>query len=298
MSILSQVTTGKLVKPFLLILHGPPGVGKSTFAAHAPNPIFLGAEDGTSNLDVSRLSTLDSLTKFREALKALSTEKHSYKTLVIDSLDWLEPLIWSHVANAHKVAHIEEIGYGKGYLFALKLWQEIIEDLKLLRDKNGMNVVAIAHSLIKNITDPSTNQSYDRFVLKLNEKASSLWKEFVDGIFFCTYEVHTKSENGKTKAFSTGERVMYTEWRSGMEAKNRYGLPFKMPLSYEAFEAALKSGSGQSLEEIHESLKELLKVITDKKTIEASEKFILENKDNAPQLLKIKQRLEILAQTK
>lgn len=298
MGLLSQVTTGRLEKPFLVVIHGPPGVGKSTFAAHAPSALFLGAEDGTSSMEVSRLPNLGSFKEVKAALQELISEKHDYKTLVIDSLDWLEPIVWKHVAETHKVDHIEEIGYGKGYAFAVKHWQEIIEQLKQLRDIKHMNVIAIAHSLVKNISDPSTNQSYDRFIIKLNEKTASLWKEFVDAIFFCTYEVHTKVENGKTKAFSTGERVMYTEWRPGMEAKNRYGLPFKMAFSFDAFEKALKGEDKLPPEEILASITELLKSIKDQKTIEAATKFMEEHKTNPVQLAKIKQRLEILAQSK
>ena len=52
---LDAITRGKIEKPLRLLVIGVDGVGKSTFAAAAPSPIFLDAEDGSNNLDVARL---------------------------------------------------------------------------------------------------------------------------------------------------------------------------------------------------------------------------------------------------
>lgn len=298
-SILSQVSTGRIQKPYLLVLHGPPGVGKTTFASQAPNPLFLGAEDGTSNLDTSRLPQLNSFSEVKAAISELITEAHQFKTLVIDSLDWLEPLIWKQVCTSHKVDNIEEIGYGKGYVAALTLWSELIVLLKDLREKRSMNIIAIAHSHIKNITDPSTQQSYDRFILKLNDKASALWREFVDAIFFCTFDTVTKEDKqGKTKAYSTGERIIFTEWRPGMDAKNRYALPFKMPLSFEAFHAHVSAGFGPSAGELVLSILEMAKGLGDEKVYKSVLDATEKNKTDAAQLTKIKTKLEMLLTTK
>ena len=54
-----------------------------------------------------------------KALDALVNESHDYKTVVIDSLDWLETLIWKQVCSDNKVPSIEKIGYGRGYNEAL-----------------------------------------------------------------------------------------------------------------------------------------------------------------------------------
>lgn len=295
MSILSRVTTGKVQKPYLLIIHGPPGVGKSTFASKADSPIFLGSEDGTSSIDTARLPQMESFADVLDAITELQKDDHKYKTLVIDSLDWLEPLIWKQVCASHKVDNIEEISYGKGYVAALAIWNDLIKRLTLLREAKQMNIIAIAHSQIKNITDPATNQTYDRFILKINDKASALWREFVDAILFATYDTVVKEEKGgKFKAFSTGERIMFTEWRPGMDAKNRFGLPFKMNLSFQDLDAHVKSGFGPSADVLYSTIKEMVKSIQDTKVSEAVIAATEKAKTDAVQLTKIKQRLESL----
>lgn len=298
MNILSRARHGKLSKPYLLVLHGPPGVGKSTFASQMPTPIFLGAEDGTSNLDTSRVH-LNSFDELTSVLGELTTEAHQYRTLVVDSLDWLEPIIWKKVCTIHQVEHIEMIGYGKGYQFAMSLWGDVIHKLDALRSDRGMNIVAIAHSHIKNISDPSTNQSYDRFTLKLNERASALWREYAECVLFCTYDTVVKEDkNGKTKAYSNGERIMFTEWRPGMDAKNRYNLPFKMALSFSEFHAHAQATLGPNAADLYQSILQMSKSLTDEKVynavIEATEKA----KQDSVQLNKIRSRLEGLLSKK
>src|SRR5690606_37239112 len=110
-------------KPPRIIIHGEPGVGKTTFAACAPAPVIIQTEDGLGNLDVEAFPLAASLEDVMGALTALYEEGHSYATLVVDSLDWLEPLIWQRVCRDHNVASIEALGYGKGYVEALGYWR-------------------------------------------------------------------------------------------------------------------------------------------------------------------------------
>ena len=49
MSELEKIHTGK--KPPRIMLYGTEGIGKSTFAAQAPSPIFLPTEDGLGEID-------------------------------------------------------------------------------------------------------------------------------------------------------------------------------------------------------------------------------------------------------
>jgi hypothetical protein len=56
-----------------------------------------------------------------DALAALYCEEHSYRAVVIDSLDWLERLIWDDVCARFGVKYLEKAdgGYGKGYTYTL-----------------------------------------------------------------------------------------------------------------------------------------------------------------------------------
>lgn len=265
MSMLKGVTTGKIKKNIFCILYGPDGVGKSTFGADAPNPIFLGTEDGTSNLDVARFPKPESFSDCIQAIRELSTEPHQYKTLVIDSLDWLEPLLWRQICQEDgRAQSIEQVGggYGKGYTYALEYWDKMIQQLKTLRDK--MHIVCLAHSQIKQFQDPQTSVGYDRYQLKLNDKASAKWREAVEAVLFGNWEVFAKEERGRTKAIGDGRRLIYTERRPAYDAKNRYGLPLTIPLSWDEFYAAVQRGEPDKVEAILFSINTLLESVTDK----------------------------------
>lgn len=238
--LLKNVTKGKIALPQFILIYGGDGLGKSTFASQAPDTIFLGTEDGTSNLDVSRFPSPKDFGDVLEAVNQLITEKHDYKTLAVDSLDWLEPLVWATVCAEGNQKSIEDFGYGKGYVLALKKWQDFIAALKKLREVKKMNIILIAHSQVKVFNDPSQPQSYDRYQLKLNDKAAALFREAVDAVLFATFETFVKKDGAmsKAKAFGDGRRVVFTERRPSFDAKNRMGLPFEIALSWDAFIAA------------------------------------------------------------
>lgn len=277
MSMLDSVTTGKIKKPHLILLYGPDGSGKSTFASDAPKPIFLGKEDGTNFLDVARFPEPKSFGDILLAIDELINEKHSYETLAIDSLDWIEPLVWQHVCNTAGKQSIEDVGggYGKGYTEANRHWLHMMGKLQELRSKRRMNIIAIAHSQIKIFNDPSQPAPYDRYQLKLNEKAAALWRELVDFVGFATYEVFTKADKGaqKSKAFGDGKRVLYTERRPSFDAKNRLGLPFELALSFSEFQKAADKHEPRPVDDILANIHELSALLTDeeiKKKVAAS----------------------------
>jgi hypothetical protein len=247
MNLLSQVKRGKQKSPVLALISGPAGVGKSTFGASAPKPVFLGTENGTAFLDVARFPSPKTFDEVLQAILELGSQKHDFQTLVIDSLDWLEPLVWAKVCSeaegSKKMVHIEDFGYGKGYVLALRHWQQMISDLTLLREKRGMNIILIAHSQIKKFEDPQTNSGYDRYVMKLHDKASALWREYVDVMGFATFEVATaKDKSGKERAFGGEARVLRTVYSAAWDAKNRMGLPSELPLSWDSFIEAYNKG--------------------------------------------------------
>lgn len=266
MSILEKITSGPVKKSILALIYGVDGCGKSTWAASAPNPIFLGKEDGTNFLNVSRLPEPQSFQDVLQSISELISEKHPYKSLVIDSLDWIEPLIWKEVCEENKWANMEEAGYGKAYTLANQKHIKFIHGLGALRPK--MNIILIAHSQVKVFNDPSQSAPYDRYQLKLNDKASALYREFVDFVGFATYEIYTKNvkEGQKTKAFGEGKRVLYTERRPSFDAKSRFQIPFELPLSYAEFEKyAQKNDSTAEIKDLLSRVDE----VTRKKAEEA-----------------------------
>lgn len=240
---LSQVKKGGTMKPPRVLIYGPAGIGKTTFGAEAPRPIFLPIEDGLGKLDVDSFPTPGTYSDALAALKSLIQEEHEFKSIIVDSLDWLEPLIWSHTCEQNGFKSIEAPGYGKGYVEALKYWREFLDHLNYLRDTKKMAVVLIGHSIIREFKSPDTD-SFDRYQIKLQQKAADLVSENSDAIFFANYKTQTIKTEGRTgvrnRAVGTGERVMFTEERPAWLAKNRYGLPAEMALNWAEFMKGLK----------------------------------------------------------
>lgn len=267
MTLLSQVIKGKIRQPILALVYGPDGVGKSTLGAHAPNPIFLGTEKGTFNLNVSRFPSPNSFDQILQALDELLKESHDYQTLVIDSLDWMEPLVWEQVVfdqNNSKIKSIEDIGYSKGYIYALDFWRAIQGKLSALREARKMHILVIAHSHVKEAKDPTVISDYNRYQLKLHDKAAALWREYVDMVLFANFETLVAQDKaGKNRAFGNGARYLFTERRPAFDAKNRFGLPEKIEMSWEVMASLVESSNPQDPEILIRQVKSLLDEVKD-----------------------------------
>ena len=237
---LSSITKGRLHKPIRLLLYGVEGVGKSTFGGAAPRPIFLAAEDGTGHLDVERFPAPSSADEAFAAVATLATTDHEFKTFVVDTVDWLEPLLWAGICKRDGMADIEAYGYGKGYVAALDEWRRFLAAVERLRAAKGMNVIFLAHSWIKPFKNPA-GEDYDRWEMKLHPKAGGLLKEWSDVVLFANHEeLAVKDKRTKrVRGVSTGARLIYTTRTAAYDAKNRYDLPESMPLDWDTFDAAV-----------------------------------------------------------
>lgn len=291
--LLNQITRGKVESPHFILAYGPDGVGKSTLAAHAPDPVFIPVEKGTNNLDVARFPTPKSYADVRNALIQLRDEKHNFKTVVVDTADHLEALIWRAVCEADPKSEgsIEKVGggYGKGYTEALRTWREFGELCLDLWNK-GINVILLAHSEVKAFNDPYTPQAYDRYQVKVNAKAAAYLRELVEVVLFCNFQTLT-TEKDKKRGISDGTRVMFTERRASFDAKNRVGLPFELALSWEAYVEALENGGPAKPSELKKQITELLKAVTDEKLVKTVTEKVKTAKSDAVKLAIIKNRL-------
>lgn len=291
---LAGVTTGIIRRAALVFQYGIEGIGKSSWAAGAPSPIFLGPEEGTYNLNVSRFSNITSWDSAQSALNELIQEKHNYKTVVIDTVDWLELYLHKQiVGNSGKNINTVNGGYGAGRDEAKKQFVEMLDRLATIRDK-GINVLMLGHAEVETVNDPMLNSSYHKFQPKLDKRVSGVLREFCDDVLFATFKAYAKEqEKGMTKTFSDGVRVVYTEWRPAFYAKNRSGLPFEMALDWKEFVEYRERGQPNSIPQIMQRIDGLLTVVQDedlkKKALETIEK----NKTNAAMLEAIANRLEV-----
>ena len=185
-----KILTGKKIQPRRSMLYGVHGVGKSTWAADAPSVLFMDLEDGLADLDAAKTEHLKEWHEVMESLRWLYNEKHPFRTLAIDTVDWLEQMIHREVAIGSDVASIADIGYGKGFQQALKYWDELLNALEYLRTGKGMTIVLLAHSQVVRFSDPET-EGYDTYQPALHKLAAARLQEWCDEVFFASYKTFT-----------------------------------------------------------------------------------------------------------
>jgi hypothetical protein len=257
---LTQLQSAKAqVLPPRAVLYAPPGVGKTTFGACAPGPIILPTEDGLAALkrlpfDVPAFPIAKDWASVMDALEALATQDHQFKTLTVDSLDWLEPIVWAETCRRNNWADIEAPGYGKGYLATLDVWRQFIDGLEYLRKERGMAYILLAHALVKRFDAPDAEP-----LRPLPDQAAPEGGGPGDGrrrhgAVRQLQNLHDHHGRGVQQEGAArrwlGERIMFTEERPAFVAKNRHGLPAEMEFTYEALskfveDAPVEEATGQ-----------------------------------------------------
>ena len=244
---LKSIMMGNTAMPPRVVIYGVEGIGKSTFGASFPAPIFIQTEDGLSAISVDKFPLCKSFGDIMDCIRVLSEEEHEYKTVVLDSADWTEHLIMDQVArdvgDVKYNSNHKDLAYGRGGRAIAEYWRDVIACLDYLRNEKGMGVVVIAHSQVKRFDDPTTD-AYDRYLLDMNKESASLLSEWCDILGFTNFHTAVVEEkvgvNGKKKrGVSNGSRLLFTQERPAFKAKSRWSIPDKMNLDYDEFAAAL-----------------------------------------------------------
>lgn len=226
------ITKGKIQTAKKVIIYGPEGIGKSTLAAQFPNPVFIDTEGSTKELDVARYPVPTYWSMIIEEAEDL-LEERNFSTLVIDTADWAEKLCIAETCSRLNIKGIEDVGYGKGYVYLYDDFQRVLTVCDKLV-ANGINVVFTAHAMMRKFEQPDEMGAYDRWEMKLTKKVAPLLKEWADVVLFCNYKTNViTDQNTKSKKATGGTRVMYSTHHPCWDAKNRYNLPDQMPMSFE-----------------------------------------------------------------
>ena len=230
-----NITSGVIPSAKKVVIYGPEGIGKSTLASHFPDPLFIDTEGSTKALNVKRFDAPKTWLELVQEAQYVLDHTDVCQTLVIDTADWAEKLCIENVCIAKCIKGIEDIGYGKGYVYVKEDFGKLLNQLSAIVD-NGINVVLTAHAMMRKFEQPDEMGAYDRWELKLSKQCAPLVKEWCDILLFCNYETLVinvdgqGSQKGKNKA-QGGKRVMYATHHPCWDAKNRYGLKDKMAMS-------------------------------------------------------------------
>lgn len=232
-----NITSGKIASAQKIVIYGPEGIGKSSFAAKFPRPIFIDTEGSTKWMDVQRFDKPTSWTMLNSQVQYVKQNRSICDTLVIDTIDWAEQLCINDICAAYNKKGIEDFGYGNGYVYEKEAFGKFLNSLEEVVEA-GVHVVLTAHAQLRKFEQPDELGAYDRWELKLGKKTSSqispLVKEWADMVLFANYETFAVQTDDQGKKFKAqgGKRVMYTSHHPCWDAKNRCGLPDKLPFDY------------------------------------------------------------------
>jgi len=242
---LKNVKTGVTAEPVRILIHALDKVGKSTFAAGAPSPVFIGMESGLSQLGPARYPEPACFDDVMAALEDLRASSHDFKTVVIDPVNWLERFVFDEVCKEAGKSNIDDVGGGfaKGQARAIKFWNHMIDALEALRTQRKMHVIITAHTAVRNQKNPEA-QDWGSWQPAMDKVGAERLKQWVDAILFARLEEFAKTIDNKIKGRSTGHRVILTQSNAAYAAGNRYGLPEELPLSWAEFWAAMQVGQG------------------------------------------------------
>lgn len=228
-----NITRGKISTAQKIVIYGPEGIGKSTFAAQFPDPVYIDTEGSTKHMDVARLPKPSSWAMLLEEVKQIRDCPEACRTLVIDTADWAEQLCISHVCSKAKKDGIEDFGYGKGYIYVAEEFGRLLNLLEEIVDR-GVHIVITAHAKMRKFEQPDEMGAYDRWEMKLSKNVAPLVKEWADMVLFANYKTFAVATDDSGKKFKAqgGTRVMYTSHHPCWDAKNRHGLKEELPFSF------------------------------------------------------------------
>jgi hypothetical protein len=252
---LSSLKKGKNNKPPRILIYGEEKIGKSTFGADAPDPIFMNIEDGADYIDTTRafgpenefLSVADvTYAHCTDLVNTLINEKHDYKTLVVDTFDALESKIIRELCAEKNAASlsdpkVKEFSYGGAYKMVTHKIEHLLDGFDVLRNYKDMVVIIIVHSKKVLVDDDPLDDAHLQHEFRLSSQVEGALRHWADCILLARQELYTKTiETGEPrkkglKQAIDGQRILCAAKSHAYTGGSRLVLPEVMPLSWNAF---------------------------------------------------------------
>lgn len=243
-----QIVKGIKARPRRILLYGVHGCGKSTWASHAPNPFFVNLEDGVDDIECDKSPMLRTMGEVIYCLDWLLKQEHQYKTVVVDTVDWLEQVINRDLCQASGVESLAEVGggFGKGNARAVGKWDRLTQMLSQLHKQRGMGIILLSHAKTEKIK-PADGDEYSKYAPDLATPTSMMLQEWCDEVLFAQFKVYVATiDEGfkKTRGRASGgkEVVIRTSETPYAYAKNRVsGMPTELPMEWNAYYECVKA---------------------------------------------------------
>jgi hypothetical protein len=244
-----KILSGRQRRPRRVLLYGQEGVGKSTWAAGAPRPIFLDCEGGLADIEADKSPRLRTIDDVLGALRWLWESPHDYQSVVLDTVDWVERMIHAKVCQDDGVKSIEKAagGYGKGYIAAATEFEKLLANMESLSRKRGMNLILLGHCSPVKVLNPEA-ETYEQWAPDLHKAASSVLREWCDEVFFASYRTLFRTvgdSKQRTLAVGDDERYIRTRHGAAVQAKNRLNLPEELPMIWAEYQRHWPTGNAE-----------------------------------------------------
>ncbi len=232
MSLLATTITQPMPSAPKGIIYGPPGAGKTTFGATADRSLIIDCENGAGAIPCSRTPFLTTWPEISQWLTAIEREDHAYRTIAVDSLDWMLRRLEEHVSGSagklDQTLNRSHGGYGNGkQVMRNHVYQVLLPQLDRIVNR-GIAVLLLAHASRSEITDVD-GVTTEKTTAEVPEGYLNVFVEWSD--FVCLARMD-----------ADGRRVLVTRETPRALAKNRYGMAEIIPFDWPSFTAAIAEG--------------------------------------------------------
>lgn len=218
------------LEDFVILLYGPPKIGKTTWASQMDKPLFLACEAGLRAIEAYQVP-VGSWTAFLEAASLIAKGGHDFRTIVIDTVDNLYTYCADHVFRIHGIHHESDLEWGKGWNLVASEFMRALTKLSLL----PYGLVLISHAEDKEIK--TRTHTYTKAVPSLPKRARRIVLNMADMILYA----HIARDGGRE------ERVVSTRPSEQFEAGDRTGrLPPRLPLDFNEFRKHFEEGEASA----------------------------------------------------
>lgn len=222
-----------------IMVYAPSGNGKTTLATMAPNPVFIGLDDGGRKIlnpktgqPINAVMGVETFQDLRDALHTPALFSTGC-TVVLDTVTKAEVLGEQYTFDTIRIdgkppTSIEEYGYGKGYRYLTETMRLLLTDLDVLV-RRGVHVVMLAQqgqAVVANLE--GTDYLQDGPKLYANKNGTGVRGEYVewcDHVFRIGHQSISVTKDDKKatkgKVHGSTDRVIYTTNELHFIAKNR-----------------------------------------------------------------------------
>lgn len=271
---LKRISAGKQERAPRVTVYGFDGVGKTRFAAGAPDPFFIDVNRGSFAYEVQRLVP-DTWPETLEIVDAVEKGQIKCKSLVIDALGDLE-----HIGNVEFFPGTTitkyDGGFGKGEDLAVTRWRELIAAIERVW-LSGKTIIFVGHAQVKHFDDP-TGPGYDRFELAMRGKVAGIIRQWSDYVLFAREDISQQKVSGDIKAVTNGTRWLHTHRTPAFDAKSRGTtlFPERILLSWDEF-AKARAADAERAEAMRQEINTMLAAIGDRKYDEIVREYLRGN---------------------